>query len=77
MGLYKQGFFGPYSGRVGNLIGTFWKGRCVLRIRAANYTDANTIPQQTQRLKFKIVTSFLKSQEKLIRLGFAAADATI
>lgn len=77
MGVYKQGFFGPYSGRVGNLIGTFWKGRCVLRIRAANYSDANTIAQQTQRLKFKIVSSFLKAHEQLIRLGFAAADASI
>lgn len=77
MGKYSQGIFGPYSGRVGNIIGTFWKGKAVLRIRAASYADANTIPQQTQRMKFKLVSSFLKANEKLIRLGFAAANPAI
>lgn len=77
MGLYIQGAFGPFSGRVGNLIGTFWKGRAVMRIRPASVTDANTLAQQTQRLKFKIVASFIKLQEKFVKLGFAAVDKTI
>lgn len=49
----------------------------MLRIRAASYSDANSIAQQTQRMKFKLVSSFLKSHEKLIRLGFAAAEASL
>lgn len=77
MGIYQQGVYGPYSGRVGNVIGTFWKGRCVMRIRAANFTDANSIAQQTQRMKWKLVSSFLKANEKLIKMGLAAADANL
>ena len=77
MGTYRQGIYGPYSGRVGNVIGSFWKGRCIMRIRAASFTDANTIPQQTQRMKWRIVSAFVKANEKLVKLGFAAADATL
>lgn len=77
MGIYKQGVFGPYSGRVGNVIGTFWKGRSVLRIRAASYANPNTLAQQAQRLKFKLVTSFISLQEKLIKIGYAAYDKSL
>ena len=74
MGKYKQGILGPFSGRVGNIIGTFWKGKCIMRIRAANYSDANSIPQQTQRMKWKLASAFAKANERLISLGFGAAD---
>ncbi len=77
MGTYKQGIYGPYSGRVGNVIGSFWKGRCIMRIRAASHTDANTIPQQIQRMKWKLVSAFVKANSKLVKLGFGAADATL
>jgi hypothetical protein len=77
MGIYQQGIYGPYSGRVGNVIGTFWKGRCVMRIRAANFTDANSIAQQTQRMKWRLISSFLKANEKLVKMGLAAADASL
>jgi hypothetical protein len=77
MGKYQQGVFGPYSGRVGNVIGTFWKGRCVMRIRAANFTDANSIAQQTQRMKWKLISSFLHANDKLIKMGLAKADDTL
>jgi len=74
MGIYNQGVYGPYSGRVGNVIGTFWKGRCVMRIRAASFTDANTIPQQTQRMKWRLVSAFLNANAKLVKLGMTAID---
>lgn len=77
MGIYNQGIYGPYSGRVGNVIGSFWKGRCVMRIRAASYTDANTIPQQTQRMKWRLVSAFLNANSKLVKLGFAAVDDSL
>ena len=77
MGKYNQGIYGPYSGRVGNVIGTFWKGRPVMRIRAATHTDANTVLQQAQRMRFRLVSSFIKAHEKLVRLGYATADTTL
>lgn len=77
MGTYNQGIYGPYSGRVGNVIGSFWNGRCVMRIRAASYTDANTIPQQTQRMKWRLVAAFVKANAKLVKLGLAAVDESL
>lgn len=77
MGIYKQGILGPFSGRVGNVVGTFWKGRCVMRIRAASYNDANTTAQQEQRLKWRLVTSFVKAHSQFIRLGFGASDQSL
>ena len=77
MGLYKQGILGPFSGRVGNVVGTFWKGRCVMRVRAASYNDANTAAQQEQRLKWRLVTSFVKAHTPFIRLGFGACEQSL
>jgi hypothetical protein len=48
-----------------------------MRIRAASHTDANTIPQQIQRMKWKLVSAFVKANSKLVKLGFGAADATL
>lgn len=77
MGIYKQGWFGAYTGRVGNVIGTMWKGRAVLRIRPASVANPNTLAQQTQRLKFKIVTSFINLHDSLIKIGYSAYEKTL
>lgn len=77
MGIYKQGWFGAYTGRVGNVIGTMWNGRAVLRIRPASVANPNTLAQQAQRMKFRLAASFIKLHEKLIRIGFAAKDQSI
>lgn len=48
-----------------------------MRIRAANYTNPNTLAQQTQRMKFRLVASFIKANEKLVRLGFGLLDKSV
>ena len=77
MATYKQGILGGFSGRIGNVIGTFWKGRQVMRIRAATYNDANTLRQQEQRMRFKLINSFIYAQKELINWGFGAYDRTM
>lgn len=74
MATYKQGILGGFSGRIGNVIGTYWKGQNVMRIRAASYNDANTPAQQEHRLKFKLVQNFLLTNKSLIDQGFNAVD---
>jgi hypothetical protein len=73
MGITKQGIFGPYQGKTGNVIGTFWKGKNVLKIRTASYSDSNTIPQQDSRMRFRLVNAFAVANNDLIRIGFSAA----
>lgn len=77
MATYKQGILGGFSGRIGNVVGTFWKGRQVMRIRAASVNDANTPRQQEQRMRFKLVNSFLSANKELIDWGFGAYDRTM
>lgn len=76
MGTSKQGIFGPYKGRTGNVVGTFWKGRNVIKIRTASYSDAQTLPQENQRMSFKIVSAFAAMNKELIKIGFSALRDT-
>jgi len=73
MGTFKQGIFGPYKGRTGNVVGTFWKGKNVMKLRPATYSDSNTLPQQDQRMRFSLVNAFAVANKELIRIGFSAS----
>lgn len=60
------------KGRTANVIGSFWNGKNVLKIRTASYTDANSQQQQNQRSKFVMVNAFASLNKNLIRIGFSA-----
>lgn len=74
MASYKQGILGSFSGKLGNVIGTFWKGIAVMRVVPANVTNPNTLAQQAQRTKFKMLVQFLSANAKFFKLGFSAVD---
>ncbi len=74
MATYKQGFLGSFSGKLGNVIGTFWKGISVMRVVPANVTNPNTLAQQAQRNKFKLLSAFLSANAKFFKIGFGAMD---
>ncbi len=75
MASYKQGILGAFSGKLGNVIGTFWKGISVMRVVPANITNPNTLAQQAQRAKFKLITQFVAANAKFFKLGFGAMTA--
>lgn len=77
MATYKQGILGGFSGRIGNVIGTFWKGRNIMRIRAASYNNPKTPAQQETRMKFGLLTRFLNAQKEIVTLGFGGYDQKI
>ncbi|TKG89376.1 hypothetical protein EYV94_25460 [Puteibacter caeruleilacunae] len=58
MGKIAQGAFGGVSGKVGNLIGSSWKGIDYFRIKAANRHDPKTEKQVNQRNRFGGVVGF-------------------
>ncbi|MBE0650613.1 MAG: hypothetical protein IH595_07205 [Bacteroidales bacterium] len=70
MARIKNGILGGLSGKVGNVIGGHWNGIDYLRSVPTGVKQANTILQQSQRMKFKTVIEFLRPQATLVRLGF-------
>jgi len=70
MARIKNGVLGGLSGKVGNVVGGNWRGIDYLRSVPTGTRQANTILQQTQRLKFKTVVEFLKTQTDIVRIGF-------
>lgn len=70
MGNIKQGILGGFSGKVGTVIGSNWKGINYMRAIAPSIRDARTAKQLAQREKFKLVLGFLRSVQSYVRVGF-------
>jgi hypothetical protein len=70
MGTIKQGILGGFSGKVGTVIGSSWKGKAVMRGIALRVANPQTDGQLAQRQKFAIVMKFLQSMIQFIRVGF-------
>jgi hypothetical protein len=65
MGKYNQGILGPFTGKVGSVVGSSWKG--VNYIKSLPGPNAsNTEGQQKQRSRFKAVVSFASSLLELL-----------
>jgi len=70
MGTSKQGIYGTYKGRVGNVVGSTYKGTQVLRIRPASVRNPKTDAQQGTRQRFAMLGRFLASQRQAVNDGF-------
>lgn len=58
MGKIKQGILGGFSGKVGNVIGTSWKGISVVKVMPQSVANPRTTAQVTQRNSLTLVVSF-------------------
>lgn len=72
MAIFSQGILGGFSGKVGNIVGSSWKGTNVMKIRPSSVTNPNTEKQQNQRLRFALVGRFLQAHRNLVNIGFNA-----
>ncbi len=77
MANYNQGILGAFSGKLGNVIGTFWKGKSIMRIVPANVANPNTPAQQAMRARFTLLVQFLSTNAKFFKIGFSAMSAKI
>jgi len=67
MGKYNQGILGPFTGKVGSVVGSSWKGVNYIK-SLPGPNSSNSEGQQKQRSRFKAVVSFASSLlETLIR----------
>ncbi len=78
MATIKQGALGGFSGKVGPITGSSWKGKAVIKARPLSVNDPNTVLQQQIRAKFKLITQFFSVIYAFIFLGFKkqAVDIT-
>lgn len=70
MGKIKQGVLGGFSGKVGPVIGSSWKGKAYMKGIALSFNDANTDLQKAQRQRFTVVSGFVMSILSFVRTGF-------
>ncbi|MCR4659598.1 MAG: DUF6266 family protein [Bacteroidales bacterium] len=65
----RQGILGGFSGRIGNVVGSSWKGRAVIKARPLHVHDPKTAKQLLSRARFAMVQKLLS----LIGASTAAA----
>lgn len=70
MATINQGILGPFSGKVGTVVGAIWKGIATIRAYNPNVTNPNTPAQLEQRAKFSLMIQFLRPFLSLLRVGF-------
>lgn len=70
MGTIKQGILGGFSGKVGSVIGSSWKGITCMRGRAQSVSNPKTEPQLAQRQKFSLMIAFLQTLSAFLKIGF-------
>ena len=77
MSKYVQGILGPFSGKVGPVVGSKWNGRFVMRGRP--YPKQQITPsvfQQVQRQKFGTMAKYMRVLAGMVRVGFQYAAKT-
>lgn len=53
MGKINQGILGGFRGKVGNVVGFFWKGKAIMRGLAGSVGNPQTAPQMAVRYAFR------------------------
>ncbi len=70
MGKIKQGILGGFSGKVGTVIGSSWKGISYMKGRSQHVNNPRTEGQLDQRNKFVLALTFLQPVVPYIRIGY-------
>ena len=75
MGKIKQGILGGFSGKVGTVIGSSWKGISYMRGQAQHVKNPRSAGQVDQRSKFNLALNFLQPNVPYIRIGYKSQAA--
>lgn len=70
MGKFLKGILGGFSGKVGNVIGAYWRGIDYMRSLPRKSNKPPTEAQLKQRMAFALVAGFLRPISLLIKVGF-------
>ncbi|WP_462318934.1 DUF6266 family protein [Marinilabilia sp.] len=70
MGRSNVGINGDFIGKIGNTIGSSWKGIYYMKGRSAPSSRKPTALQIEQRERFRFVSRFLQSIQPVVQIGF-------
>lgn len=70
MGTYRNGALGSFKGKLGNIVGSYWRGIPYMRSRPEHVKDPKSPAQQMQRAKFGLIMAFLKKIKPVLQAGF-------
>lgn len=70
MGTYKQGILGSFSGKVGNVVGSSWRGTAYMRSLPKAVRNPKTLKQMEVRNKFSATVNMLKQFNEFIRTSY-------
>ena len=70
MATMKNGLWGGFTGKIGNVVGVTRNGAYYVRSLPAHVKDPGSKKQVTQRSRFSITLAFLKTFTPLLRIGF-------
>ena len=77
MATYKKGILGVFTGKVGTVVGSSWKGIDYIKSLPKSGSRTPSQLQLDQRLKFGLVTSFLKPIKQLTSIGYGTVKGSI
>ena len=70
MARYTNGPLGPFSGKVGPVVGSYWKGRFLLRAAPDVSQVVPTPARMMQQQKFAMMSKYLNPLKGIINIGF-------
>lgn len=77
MGTYNKGILGPFSGKVGTVVGSSWRGKDYMRSLPKKGNRIPTQVQLLQRQRFLTVTEFLTPFHPVLRKFFGSNSGEI
>ena len=76
MGTYNKGILGPFSGKVGTVVGANWRGKDIMRSLPKKTARTPTDIQLLQRRKFTFVSDFLTPLAQVISRFYGTGSGT-
>ncbi|MFC5283241.1 DUF6266 family protein [Pedobacter alpinus] len=71
MGKYTQGILGAFSGKIGTVVGSSWRGIKYMRSLSAKRGNAKASEKQLeQQARFALITAFLNPVKAILEIGF-------
>ena len=77
MGTYNKGILGPFSGKVGTVVGANWRGKDVMRSLPKKTDRTPTETQLLQREKFTAVSNFLTPISNVVSLYYGSGSGEL
>ncbi len=70
MAKFKNGILGGFNGKVGNIVGSSWKGITYMRAKPGKSNKKASEKQIKQRAKFLFAANFMQALYPIIQVGF-------